>query len=138
MDKLFKTNIGHKLLNKSLNKIKDIGITNETVDIFIVKNYLKKDAYIKKENTNKYLDDINIIMNNIDVLKPQLLFGSNYFISIYDTDFSYTGQHINNNDLVHFYLSNENKLQIIIQKGKNGYLVDKYIFENGKQNPIFL
>ena len=53
MDKLFKTNIGHKLLNKSLNKIKDIGITNETVDIFIVKNYLKKDAYIKKENTNK-------------------------------------------------------------------------------------
>ena len=66
MDKLFKTNIGHKLLNKSLNKIKDIGITNETVDIFIVKNYLKKDAYIKKENTNKYLDDINIIMNNID------------------------------------------------------------------------
>lgn len=138
MDKLFKTNIGHKLLNKSLNKIKDIGITNETVDIYIVKNYLKKDAYIKKENTNKYLDDINIIMNNIDVLKPQLLFGSNYFISIYDTDFSYTGQHINNNDLVHFYLSNENKLQIIIQKGKNGYLVDKYIFENGKQNPIFL
>jgi hypothetical protein len=131
---------GRTKLNKLINQIKKSGLTVENSQIFTVyKQNSPNPKIIPVEPDNKiYLNLVmeldDILLN--DMIQPQMITDSKYYIPIYDDDFIYSGDIIKNSNLVHFFLSNDDsnkKIQILIQKGKTGYLADKFIGQNGKK-----
>ena len=131
---------GRKELNNLIKKIKLVGIKNTNTDIFYVYKQQSTNPEIIVLNStnnsyNKLITEINEILEN-NIIQPQMLTDTKYYIPIYDCDFSYSGKIIKKSNLVHFFLSKNNsnkKLQILIQKGKNGFLADEFISSNGKK-----
>jgi len=132
---------GRTDLDKLIENIKNTGLNETNCSIYIttkintlnpeIINISWKEAFEKK-----YIDDFETIIKN-NLLEPQMISNLKYYIPIYDDDFSFGGFQINKSNLVHFFLSknksNDNQLQILVQKGKTGFLADKFIGQNGKK-----
>jgi len=131
---------GRNELNKLISKIKISGLTQKNSDIFIIHkpNSFNPEIISLDPNDkiyNKLIIEVNYILLN-NMIQPQMLTDTKYYIPIYDDDFSYSGDIIKKSNLVHFFLSKNKtnkKIQILIQKGKNGFLADRFISEKGKK-----
>lgn len=131
---------GRLELDNLIETIKDSRLNENNCDIYIVSKIHTKNPEIININwldavNKKYVEDFeNIIVKNI--LQPQMISNLKHYIPIYDNDFSFNGKIIKKSNLVHFFLSKNktsDKIQILVQKGKTGFLADKFISNNGKK-----
>lgn len=131
---------GRFQLNNLLNVIKKNGIKQDNCDIYTMININSPDVQIvcldwTDNNISKYISDFESILKN-NILQPQLISDMSCYVPIYDDDYKFSGKIIKKSYLVHFFMSNDTtneKIQILVQKGNNCNLADRYIRINGRK-----